>query len=400
MKIKKSRTSLVAAAILGLVAVGTAPVFADDTPPANSTAIPVQVSNLQTITDAKELAEAIRVQTCVVAADVTVAPAVPDATCVATDLFENSATIVDGKLNANFYLPTPADGVTVRYAVYLSNKPEREFGLPAASAEAVLVDVTAGMTFDVPLTYSLPTLGTATEGGKVGDGSSKVSVNFTLTNVPSKYTKANKLRELIKVNVYALPADATTAPATPEGLTLKKTYEENSKGSLLNGVYAGSVNIKVPTVESGLTVQNYAVYITLKRDREKGVASQTSVGQFVTATKDATSGIWTVTAGLDGLTLDFAANTGSIANPAIVKVDTAGVSGNWGVLITRTDSKGNIKTVGLVSIPAGATSVALPKGLEKGDYEAHLVQLNSKAGFSLDKAKNLVSEINLGYVAP
>lgn len=405
MKSSPVKASLAAAAILGLVAIGTTPSLAGNRQPAETVDVAVTVTNVQTISDANKLADAIRVQGCVVAADAVAAPAAPDATCQSFEVNEDSAAIADSTLTSFISVAKPAVDQSVKYAFFVSNKNSRDLGLAAKASAGQLVDITAtGASAGV--THALPTIGTVVEGGRVGNGTVFVGVNYTVTNFPSYFGNSKgkeKLRSLIKVDVYKLPADATTAPATPADLSTdvkatKKTYEENAKPVVLNGVLSGSVNIKVPTAESGLTSQNYAVYLSLKTDREhskKGIKSQLSAGQFVTATKNADTGIWTVTAGLDGLTLDFTANAGTVANPAVISVDTTAMVGNWGVLVTKTDSKGNVRTVALIEIPAGATSVALPAGLEKGSYTAQLVVLNNSSPFSIDDAKNLTAPVSL-----
>ena len=410
MKTKATKISIVAAAILGLVAVGSTPSIAGNSQQEAKTAVNLTVTNLQGISGdeaARKLADSIRVQACVVAADATVAPSAPDLTCRSLEVNEDAAAINGDNFTSTFDVATPAADVTVRYAFFVSNKSTRDLGLDAYASPATLVNVTSAGA-DAGVSHALPTRGTVVEGGKVGDGKGKVAVNFTVTNFPTYYNAGKgkeKLRSLIKVDVYQLAADATTAPATAAELSdaakaTKKTYEENTKPTVVNGVLNGSVNIKVPTAADA-TVQNYAVYLTLGRHKEKGVAAQVSAGQFVTATKDAVTGVWTVTAGLNGLTLDFSANGGNVANPAVVSVPGDLVGSNWAVLVTKTDSKGNVRTIGLVAIPVGATSVALPAGIEKGTYSAQLVQLNGSASpFTLDGAKNLASPLTLGYVAP
>ncbi len=386
---KKIRNVAIALATLALGAtmIGSSPVFASgNNENKASVNVTVTATNLpQGLTQASKLADYLTLRLCPVAAGTTTAPATPACTDDKYSYEITSSSIIEGSFVGATSVKLPSAETT--YAAYAILQKTGSLGLAATTSVGSVITLNSATTGPVAgPTIALPAA-TAVSNGSSKDGKS-VTVNFTITGVPAKYTKVDSLKDSIKALVCPLAVDATVAPETvPSTCTAKSNGKEVKLTSVSNGVVSGTLALGTPS-----TTTNYAAYLTVAANKDSGFAAQTGAGQFVTVTVANKAG--SVTAGLDGLTLSLSANTGAAVVEKVINVSVP-ATGTWGVLVTKAGEKGKTSVVGILPIAAGATTVAIPATYESGSYSAQLIQLGSTGTFTIDKNKNLAAALTL-----
>lgn len=387
MNTKKKYSILAVTAALAILAGSavTATANADDGP---KISVPFTVTNVPlTITDAEKIADRLIGIVCPVdpasaSAPVTI-PCADSNSRIEID--DDNVSLSNGTLTGTFEVDVPAAPVT--YATYLQLKASTSLGYAVASTSAgVLMPLDATSTStNASLSFALPTPGAVSYG--TSNRGREVRVNLTVTNVPASVNKASKLEDAVRVCIIPLAADATTV-TNPTITSCPSNTAEVKASSLVNGVWSGTVKIKRPR-ESGASA-NYALYVSIRAKRDLALASQFGAGQFVTVTNDA--GVAKVTAGLDGLTLDMALNSGSGAIAKVIPVVVPDDGNSYAVLITRIESSKE-RAVAYVPVKVGDTSVAIPGDLKGGNYRAQLIVLSTGDLFTLDSKKFLDDEV-------
>jgi|GEM_PF-1283004 len=238
-------------------------------------------------------------------------------------------------------------------------------------------------------------LGVAVEqGNEHGISVKTADLAFTVTGVPAIITNPSQIASKIVFKVIPLPADATTAPATPPALTNEqnkfdgkfKLGSGNSNALTQVGTTI-SGSIKIRGLKSGAGVQNLAVYPYLAADNRSGLAAQTGTPVFVIATT-AADGSVTLSGQSGDLTLDLSLNTGTIKVAQAVTVNVPNDGKLYVLQVVRTaytDEHGNtiIDPAGpvvatLAVTGSGVVSVNLPD-LRPGSYTFNLVQVAAQA---------------------
>lgn len=384
----KNKKSLVAVAAIAALFAGST--FAASANAGDSPEVQVSytVTNVPlSITDPEKIADRIVAIACAVDPSLSSAPVtIP---CANSDsrieLNEENLSLSNGVLTGTFSIDAPAAPVT--YATYLQLKSSPSMGYPVASNSAgVLIPLDAtSATTEAGLNFALPTPGAVTYG--TTNKGREVKVNLTVTNVPATITKASRLESSVRVCVISLPADATAVVDVTITSCPKNTAEVKA-ASLTNGVWSGTVKIKRPR-ESASTA-NYALYVAVRSNRELGLATQFSAGQFVSVMND--SGVAKVITGLDGLTLDLSLNTGSGAIAKTVPVVVPDDGNSYAVLITRIDGTKE-RAVAYLPVKVGDISVTIPSDLKGGNYRAQLISVSAGDLFTLDSKKFLDDEV-------
>ncbi|MFM5905201.1 MAG: hypothetical protein ACKORF_03750 [Micrococcales bacterium] len=258
---------------------------------------------------------------------------------------------------------------------------------------------------------------------RLDDHSSSVataSLPFTFTNVPANYTNVQDIASQLVFKVVPLPADATSAPATPPAATFKsegksdknkgKSDKSNGKSdmgkgqqqfkgysslSLSGGILSGSIDLR-----SGKTagVQNFGIYPMFAADVRTGLAAQAGDPVFVTAT---TAADGTVTLTQSGpVTLDLGANTGTLKAPqtAVVNIPADGKTYQLEIthLETGDDQFAKPHVVAVVPLTGtGAVTINLPL-LRPGSYTYNLITVVATGGFTFDNTGSLTAPVTVG----
>lgn len=384
----KKRNSLLAVTAAFAILAGsavTATANADDGP---KVSVPFTVTNVPvSISDAEKIADRLVAIACAVDPSSASAPAtIPCADSNSRiEIDEEDVSLSNGTLTGTFEVDVPAAPVT--YAAYLQLKASPSLGFAVASTSAgVLMPLdSSSTTTNASLSFALPTPGAVSFG--TSNRGREVRVNLTVTNVPTSVNKASKLEDAVRVCIIPLAADAT-AVANPTITSCPSNTAEAKASSLVNAVWSGTVKVKRPR-EAGATA-NYAMYVAVRAKRDLGLANQFGTGQFVSVTND--SGVAKVTAGLDGLTLDLALNTGTGAIAKVIPVVVPDDGNSYAVLITRIDSSKE-RAVAYLPVKVGDTSVTIPGDLKGGNYRAQLIILSTGDLFTLDSKKFLDDEV-------
>lgn len=385
----KKKSALIAATTAAALLATSAIASVANAGDASKLEVSFSVSNVPgSITDPEKIADRIVAFACAVDPALEVAPAsVPCSDENSRiELNESGLSLSSGTLTGTFSIEVPAAPVT--YATYLQLKPTSSLGYQtAATSSGVLIPLTAtSSSISQTLSFALPAAGSTSFGTQ--RGGKDVRVNLSVVNVPSRVTKASKLEDAVRVCVVPLASDATAVTDVTITSCPNRNGAETKASSLTNGVWTGTVKLRGPknVGESA----NYALYIMIKSKRDQGLATQFGNGQFVTVTNDA--GVAKVTAGLDGLTIDLATNTGTGTNAKVIPVIVPDDGNSYAVLITRiSDSKET--AVAYLPVKVGDVTVALPESLKGGNYRAQLIKTTAGDLFTLDSKSFLDDEI-------
>ena len=235
---------------------------------------------------------------------------------------------------------------------------------------------------------------------------------FTVTSVPAVVTDPAQLAGKIIFKVIPLPADATSAPATPPTLS-KEQNRFDGKFKLGSGntnpltLSGGTIsgNIKIRGLKSGAGIQNLAVYPFLAADNRSGLAAQSGTAVFVVATT-AADGSVTLSGQSGDLNLDLSLNTGTIKTAQTATVNVPDDGKTYALQIIRTaglDHDGNLvadpngKLVATVALTGvGSLTVSLPS-LRPGTYSFNLVQVAAQTtGVSIGTDGSLTAPLTIG----
>ncbi len=250
------------------------------------------------------------------------------------------------------------------------------------------------------------------QGNEVKASVRTADLAFTVTGVPAIITDPSQIAGKIIFKVIPLPADATSAPATPPALTpqqnkfdgkFKLGSANTNPLTLSDSTLSGA--IKIRGLKGGAGIQNLAVYPFLAADRRSGLAAQAGTAVFVVATT-AADGSVTLSAQSTELTLDLSLNTGTIRSAQTATVNVPDDGKAYALQIVRTavlDRQGNlvdetnppvVATLGLSG--TGALTVTLPD-LRPGSYTFNLVQLTAQnTGVAVDADGSLTSALVIG----
>lgn len=374
-----------AAALLATSAIASIATAGD----ATKLTVSFSVTNVpNTITEASKIADRVIAIACPVDPALLTAPATIPCSDEKSriELDESGLSLSSGTLTGTFSIEVPLAPVT--FATYLQLKPSASLGYQTGkTSDGVLIPLDAtSSSISQTLSLALPNPGTVSFGTQ--RGGKDVRVNLTVVNVPTSINRASKLEDAVRVCVVPLAADATTIVNQTITSCSNRNSAEVKAASLVNGVWSGTVKLRGPK-NSGDSA-NYALYAMIRSNRERGFAAQYGNGQFVTITND--GGVAKVTAGLDGLTIDLAANTGAGANAKVVPVVVPDDGNSYAVLITRI-SDGKESAAAYIPVKVGDVSVTLPGNLKGGNYRAQLVKVSAGDLFTLDSKSFLDDEI-------
>ncbi len=275
----------------------------------------------------------------------------------------------------------------------------------SASSQALVKQVRKG---GHGLTVGTP----AVQGNEVKASVQTADLAFTVTGVPAIITDPSQIAGKIIFKVIPLPADATSAPATPPTLTpqqhkfdgkFKLGSANTNPLTLTDSTISGA--IKIRGLKSGAGIQNLAVYPFLAADRHSGLAAQAGTSVFVVATT-AVDGSVSLSGQSGDLTLDLSQNTGTIRTAQTATVNVPDDSKAYALQIVRTavlDHQGNlvdetnppvVATIGLSG--TGSVTVTLPD-LKPGSYTFNLIQLTAQnTGVSIGADGALTAPLTIG----
>ena len=251
-----------------------------------------------------------------------------------------------------------------------------------------------------------------TQGNEHGSPVQTADLGFTVTGVPAIITEPGQLAGKLVFKVIPLPADATSAPATPPALSREQNKFDgkfklglgNSNPLTLNGTTLSGA-IKIRGLKSGAGIQNLAVYPFLAADNRSGLAAQAGAPVFVIATT-AVDGSVSLSGQSGDLTLDLTLNTGTIKTAQTATVNVPDDGKTYVVQVIRTsvlDEHGNqvadVRTPVVATIAlsgTGALTVNLPD-LKPGTYCFNLVQVASQTtGVSVGADGSLTAPLTIG----
>lgn len=379
-KITKSVSATVAS--LGLIAASL--VIGSAAQASGSTFnIDVSVTNVPANVTANKLADRLSIKLCRLNDGVTVAPVTPSGDCRERSLEDVAGTVANGTFTATYALEKPS--AATNYAMYLVMEKSSELGFRSDQVSVGVVNTIDSATSALDIPLASLNLGTpaAPSTGRVSGR--KVAVNLTVTGLPAGF-KADKVKELLTVCANTLASDAVAAPLTP-GLCLKSGEIKGGTVNATTGVYSATYQLNAPATDGS---QNYALYLQTKSKASYKLAAQTGAGQFVTITN--TSGVGSVTAGLDGLTIDLSQNTGVGAIAKVVPI-VVPATGSFSVLITKIDGSKEI-AVALIPVTVADTQIAIPSSLKNGNYRVQVIATSTGDLFTIDSKGYLDGRVN------
>lgn len=336
--------------------------------------VSVNVTNLPANLSASKLSDKLKLVLCRVNDGVTVAPQTPRGDCRDSDLEDVNGSITDGAYAATYALRLPNQATT--YAMYLELEKSSDLGFKSSQYSAGVINTLSSSTSSLDVPLSTLALGAATAPSTGRISGTKVAINLTVTGVPAGM-KAQAVKELVSVCAVPLALDVTTVPETPGTCSKSREFKTGTLNSA-TGVYSATYQMKAPSTAGASA--NYAVYLQLKKKSDYRLNAQTGAGQLVTLTN--TAGAGAVTAGLDGLTLNLASNTGSGAVQKTVPI-VVPATGTYSVLITRID--GTKETpVALIPVTTADTLVNIPSSLKGGNYRVQVIATSTGDTFTID----------------
>jgi len=373
MKSKLFRTVSASVATLAIVSGGM--FLASGANAADATVnVDVSVTNVPANVSASKLGDKLQLILCRVNDGVTVAPVKPTGDCRDSDLEDVNGTIVDTTYSATYALRLPSQ--TTTYAMYLELEKSSDLGFKSSQYSAGVINTLtpSSTALDVPLSALALGAAEAPSTGRVSG--TKVAINLTVTGVPAGM-KSQAVKELVSVCAVPLAIDVTTVPETPGTCSKSREFKTGTLNTS-TGVYSATYQMSAPS-KAG-TSANYAVYLQLKKKSDYRLNAQVGAGQLVTLTNNAGAGA--VTAGLDGLTLNLATNTGSGAIQKTVPI-VVPATGTYAVLITRIDSSKETP-VALIPVTNADTLVNIPSSLKGGNYRVQVIATTAGDTFTVD----------------
>ena len=340
----------------------------------NTVNVDVNVANIPASMTASKLQDKLKLVLCRVNEGVTEAPAVPRGDCRDYDLEDANGTIESQAYSTPYALRLPSQATT--YAMYLELEKSGELGFPFSQYSPGVINTLSpsSTSLDTPLNIFRLSDAAAPSTGRVSG--LKVAINFTVTGVAAGM-KSQTVKELVSVCAVPLGLDVTTVPATPGTCSKSREFKPGTLNTATS-TYTGTYQMSAPSTAG--TSKNYAVYLIAKKKSDYRLNSQVGVGQLVTLTNNAGAGA--VTAGLDGLTLDLSANTGTGAIQKTVPI-VVPANGNYSVLISRIDETKETP-VALIPVTNADTLVAIPSNLKSGNYRVQVIATSTGDTFTLD----------------
>lgn len=373
MKSNMVRGLFASAATLSLVATGVL-VASGANASGNSVNVDVNVTNIPVGLTASKLEDKLKLVLCRVNEGVDVAPATPTGDCRESDFEDVNGTVDSQAYSVSYALRLPSQ--TTSYAMYLELEKSSDLGFASSQySTGVINTLTSSSTsLDVPLNVFRLSDPSTPRTGRISG--LKVGINFTVTGVAAGM-KSQSVKELVSVCAVPLAVGVTEVPATPGACVKNREFKPGSLNTA-TGTYTGTYQLSAPSTTGASA--NYAVYLIAKKKSDYRLNSQVGAGQLVTVTN--TAGVGSVTAGLDGLTLNLAANTGTGAIQKTVPI-VVPATGTYAVLITRIE--GSKETpVALIPVTTADTLVAIPSNLKGGNYRVQVIATTAGDTFTLD----------------
>jgi hypothetical protein len=336
--------------------------------------VDLSITNVPGNVTASKLADKLKLILCRVNDGVTVAPVKPAGDCRDSDLEDVNGTITEAAFSASYALRLPSQATT--YAMYLELEKSSELGFKASQYSAGVINTLAPGTTALDIPLSALALGAAETPSTGRVSGTKVAINLTVTGVPAGM-KAQAVKELVSVCAVPLAIDVTTVPDVPGTCSKNREFKAGTLNTT-TGVYMATYQMSAPSTAG--TSANYAVYLLLKKKSDYRLNAQVGTGQMVTLTNNAGAGA--VTTGLDGLTLNLTANTGTGAVQKTVPI-VVPATGTYSVLITRID--GSKETpVALIPVTTADTLVKIPSSLKGGNYRVQVIATSTGDTFAID----------------
>jgi hypothetical protein len=368
------RTALATVATVGIVTGG---LFVASTANAadNTVNVDVNVMNVSAGLTASKVQDRMKLILCRIADVVTTAPRTPTGDCRDYDLEEaTAANLQSGAFSAQYALRLPSQ--STKYGMYLKFEKSSELGYTTDQYSWPVINTLSSSTTSLGSALNIFTLENPSTPSTGRIAGLKVAINFTVTGVPAGM-KVQALKELVSVCAVPLAIDVTTVPATPGTCSKSREFKPGALDAT-TGIYTGTYQLSAPATAGHSA--NYAVYLQTKRKSNYKLNDQVGPGQLVTVTNNAGAGV--VTAGLDGLTLNLAANTGTGAIQKTIPIVVPAV-GTYAVLITRID--GSKETpVSLIPVTNTDTQVTIPSALKGGNYRVQVVATSAGDTFTID----------------